>query len=80
MKKNWTKFIEWAEDAYWSWRNCIDFRFINYNDRIDYLSFWEELNTGYYQMEDEYIMRQPGFDPYNLSGRDPYYTYMMRKK
>jgi len=25
-------------------------------------------------------MSQPGFDPYNLSGRDPYYTYMMRKK
>jgi len=31
-------------------------------------------------MEDEYIMRQPGFDPYNLSGRDHYYTYMMRRK
>jgi len=25
-------------------------------------------------------MSQPNFDPYNLSGRDPYYTYMMRKK
>jgi hypothetical protein len=31
-------------------------------------------------MEDEYIMAQPNFDPYNLSGRDPYYSYMMRKK
>jgi hypothetical protein len=73
------RFVEWVENAYWSWRNCIGFR-LDYNDRIDYLSFWEELNAGYYQMEDEYIMRQPGFDPYNLSGRDPYYTYMMRRK
>jgi hypothetical protein len=25
-------------------------------------------------------MSQPGFDPYNLSGRDSYYTYVMSKK
>jgi hypothetical protein len=31
-------------------------------------------------MKDEYIMSQPGFDPYNLSGRDPYYSYVMGKK
>jgi hypothetical protein len=79
MKKRLTKFVEWIEDCYWSWGNCIEFR-LDYNDRIDYCAFWEELNLGYYQMEDEYLMSQPGFDPYNLSGRDPYYTYMMSKK
>ena len=42
--------------------------------------FWEDLNIGWVQMRDEYIMSQPNFDPYNLSGRDPYYSYMMRKK
>jgi hypothetical protein len=42
--------------------------------------FWESLNWGYIQMEDEFIMSQPGFDPYNLRGRDSYYSYVMRKK
>jgi hypothetical protein len=70
---------KWFEDAWWSWGNCIQFR-LDYNDRIDYCAFWEELNTGYYQMEDEYIMSQPNFDSYNLSGRDPYYSYVMSKK
>ena len=69
----------WFEDAWWSWGNCIHFR-LDYNDRIDYCAFWEELNIGYYQMQDEYIMTQEGFDPYNLSGRDPYYSYVMSKK
>jgi hypothetical protein len=71
---------EWFADAWWSWGNCIHFRFVNYNDNIDRLAFFEELNCGWYQMIDEYCMSQPGFDPYNLSGRDPYYTYMMSKK
>jgi len=31
-------------------------------------------------MEDEYKMAQPNFDPYNLSGRDSYYSYVMSKK
>lgn len=39
--------------------------------------FWEELNLGYYQMRDDYLMNQPGFDPYNLSGRDSYYQSVM---
>jgi len=71
---------QWIENTYWSWINCIDIRFVNYNDNIDRCAFFEELNLGWIQMQDEYIMSQPGFDPYNLSGRDPYYTYMMRKK
>ena len=79
MKKNWNKFVAWVEDTYWSWRNCIGFR-LDYNDRIDYYAFWEEINAGYYQMQDEYSMSDPRFDPYNLSGRDPYYSYVMSKK
>jgi hypothetical protein len=41
--------------------------------------FWESLSWGFMQMESEYLMSQPGFDPYNLSGRDPYYSYVMSK-
>lgn len=70
----------WIEDALWSWKCCIHSRFVDYNDNIDRCAFFEELNYGWVQMKDEYIMSQPGFDPYNLSGRDPYYTYMMRNK
>ena len=71
---------KWFEDAWWSWGNCISFRFVDYNDNIDRCAFFEELNYGWIQMRYEYIMAQPNFDPYNLSGRDPYYSYMMRKK
>jgi hypothetical protein len=71
---------QWFEDAWWSWGNCISFRFVDYNDNIDRCAFFEELNYGWSQMLDEYLMSQPNFDPYNLSGRDPYYSYMMRKK
>jgi hypothetical protein len=67
---------KWIEDCYWSWKNVIHAR-LDYNDRIDYCLFWEEINIGYYQMQDEYLMSQPGFDPYNLSGRDTYYNYVM---
>ena len=73
------KFKTWIEDSLWSWANCIYFRFVEYNDNIDRCAFFEELNCGWVQMQDEYIMCQPGFDPYNLSGRDPYYSYMMKK-
>jgi len=68
----------WWINTYWSWRNCIEFR-LDLKDNIDRLAFFEELSHGYIQMQDEYIMNQPGFDPYNLSGRDPYYTYKMQK-
>ena len=71
---------KWFEDAWWSWGNCISFRFVDYNDNIDRCCFFEELNLGYYQMEYEYRMSQPGFDPYNLMGRDSYYSYVMSKK
>jgi hypothetical protein len=71
---------EWIDNAWWSWKCCIYSRFVEYNDDIDRLAFFEELSFGSTQMKDEYIMSQPGFDPYNLSGRDPYYSYVMRKK
>ena len=62
------KFKIWIENTLWSWRNCIDFRFVQYNDNIDRLAFFEELCYGWIQMRDEYIMSQPNFDPWNLGG------------
>ena len=69
----------WFEECWWSWRNCIDFR-LQLEDNIDRLAFFEELSIGSIQMEDEWVMSQPGFDPYNLSDRDSYYSYVMKKK
>ena len=74
-----TQMKQWIEDSLWSWKNCIDFR-LQLEDNVDRLAFFEELSSGYTQMKDEYLMSQPGFDPYNLSGRDPYYSYVMGKK
>ena len=73
------KFKIWIEESLWSWRNCIDFR-LQLEDNIDRLAFFEELSIGSIQMHDEYLMSQPGFDPYNLSGRDSYYSYVMKNK
>ena len=63
---------KWFENAWWSWGNCISFRFIDYNDNIDRCAFFWDLNAGWHQMEYEYRMSQPGFDPYNLMDRDSY--------
>jgi hypothetical protein len=73
------KFRIWLVDSYWSWKNCIGAR-LNLEDNIDRLMFFEELSSGFIQMRDEWIMSQPEFDPYNLSGRDTYYSYVMKKK
>ena len=51
----------WFENAWWSWGNCISFRFDNYDDNTDRLSFFEEINSGYYQ---EYIYP---YDDYTVS-------------
>ena len=40
----------WFENAWWSWGNCISFRFDKYEDNIDRLSFFEEISIGYYEM------------------------------
>ena len=74
------KMKKWFEDAWWSWGNCISFRFVDYNDNIDRCAFFEELNYGWIQMRYEYLMSDPRFDPWNMGGRDSYYTYVMRKK
>ena len=50
----------WFEDAWWSWGNCINFRFDKYGDNIDRCAFFEEISIGYYQ---EYIY--PYDDWYN---------------
>jgi|688.fasta_scaffold599365_2 hypothetical protein len=70
-----------------TWRDFLDgflniLYIIDSYDTIEHFpnDFWESLNWGYIQMEDEFIMSQPGFDPYNLRGRDSYYSYVMRKK
>ena len=41
---------QWIDNALWSIRNCISFRFIDYDDNIDRLAFFEELNNGWYHM------------------------------
>jgi hypothetical protein len=56
--------------------NAIYFR-LTLEDNIDRLAFFEELSAGYIEMQDEYMMNQPDFDPWNLSGRDSYYSYVM---
>jgi hypothetical protein len=44
------KFRVWFENCWWNWGNCINFRFVHYNDNIDRCAFFEELNYGWYQM------------------------------
>ncbi len=66
----------WIEDAWWSWGNAIHFRLDKYENNIDRCAFFYELNIGWYEMYDpDYLDDR---DPWNLSGRDPYYTYMMK--
>ena len=40
----------WFENSLWTWRNYWTFRFDNYEDNIDRLAFFEEINNGWYQM------------------------------
>lgn len=62
-------FINGFINIWYCWESYRD-------DEWDYADFWEGINIGYTQMQDEYLMSQPGFDPYNLSGRDSFYTYV----
>ena len=65
----------WIDNACWSWRNGFYFRFDMYEDNIDRCAFFYEISSGWYQMYDpDYLDDR---DPWNLTGRDPYYTYMM---
>jgi hypothetical protein len=66
----------WIDNACWSWRNGFYFRFDRYEDNIDRCAFFYEISSGWYQMYDpDYLDDR---DPWNLGGRDPYYTYMMK--
>jgi hypothetical protein len=83
MKMRFVTFItcKWEMIAwgFYLFSNAIYFR-LTLEDNIDRCAFFEELSAGWIGMEDEHLMSQPGFDPYNLSGRDSYYTYVMSKK
>ena len=43
----------WFEDAWWSWGNAIHFRIDRYEDNIDRLAFFYEINIGWYDMYDQ---------------------------
>ena len=45
-----TELKTWFENAWWSWGNCISFRFDKYEDNIDRCAFFEEINCGWYEM------------------------------
>jgi hypothetical protein len=72
LKYKW-EMIVWGFTVF---SNAIYFR-LTLEDNIDRLAFFEELSAGYIEMQDEYMMNQPDFDPWNLSGRDSYYTYVI---
>ena len=66
----------WIEDSWWSWGNAIHFRLDKYENNIDRCAFFYEISSGWHQMYDpDYLDDR---DPWNLSGRDPYYTYTMK--
>ena len=44
------KILTWIDNSLWAWNNGFSFRFINYNDNIDRLAFFEEINNGWYHM------------------------------
>lgn len=67
---------EWFSDAYWHWRNVFYFRFDSYEDAIDRGAFFEEINIGWIEMYvDPYDV-----DPWNLRGRDLYYSLVMGRE
>ena len=76
--RNWIdlkwEMIRWGFEAI---SNSIYFRF-TLDDNIDRCSFFYELNIGWYDMYGDPELDSR--DPYNLSGRDSYYSYVMKKK
>ena len=65
-------------EGFWCIYNAVYFRLDKYENNIDRCAFFYELSSGWYSMYDpDYLDDR---DPWNLSGRDPYYTYMMSNK
>jgi hypothetical protein len=63
-------------EGFWCIYNAVYFRLDKYENNIDRCAFFYEINIGWYEMYDpDYL---DDIDPWNLSGRDPYYTYMMK--
>lgn len=48
----------WIKDCFWSWANAIYFRFDKYEYDMDRCAFFEELNSGWHQMQDEWAFEQ----------------------
>jgi hypothetical protein len=70
-----TKLQQFLE-GFWCIYNAIYFRLDKYENNIDRCAFFYELNIGWYEMYDpDYLDDR---DPWNLTGRDPHYTYMMK--
>ena len=74
------KFRTWIDNSWWSWANCINFRFVEYNDNIDRCAFFEELNCGWYQMyiypyDDMYIPTISKERENRLGGFPQQYTF-----
>lgn len=74
------KFREWFENSWWNWANCINFRFVEYNDNIDRCAFFEEINYGWYQMyiypyDDEYYPTISEERESRLGGFPQQYTF-----
>ena len=63
-------------EGFWCIYNAIYFRLDKYEDNIDRCAFFYEINIGWYEMYDPDDIGDR--DPWNLSGRDPYYTYVMK--
>jgi hypothetical protein len=64
---------------FWYWFRLINHSDFRMDDNVRNRDFWLNLNEGWEDMQSEYRMSQPGFDPYNLRGRDSYYSYVMTK-
>jgi len=64
---------------FWYWFRLINHFDFRMDDNVRNRDFWLNLNEGWEDMQSEYRMSQPGFDPYNLRGRGGYYREVMSK-
>ena len=52
---------------FWYWFRLINHSDFRMDDNVRNRDFWLNLNEGWEDMQSEYRMSQPGFDPYNFS-------------